>query len=115
MVGMERVGLLSPVGGALGNFIHEHLDHLHSDFVGSGVVVAELGIVAGDLIIHHQPAFVTYRPCTFAYLMADRLSPPPTGRRSPGTGSDARRREEGHLNFFIAVFIVHMDDVQGVV
>ena len=104
-----------PVGGAFRDLVHEHFNHLHGDFIRSGIVVAEFRIIPGDLIIHRQPPFIPNRLDAGVLDGREAVRHYRQSGDAAGTGAEDFVVMKSHLNFLIAVFIVHIvDDIQCV-
>ena len=103
------------VGGTFRDLVHEHFNYLHGDFIRSGIVVAEFRIIPGDLIIHRQPPFIPNRLDAGVLDGREAVRHYRQSGDAAGTGAEDFVVMKSHLNFLIAVFIVHIvDDIQCV-
>lgn len=104
-----------PVGVVLADLLHELVDYVAGNVIDPIIIVAELGEVALDLVIHGQAVLVT-KYLDFRILNGRQ------GVRNNGQSGNTGGKPAGHvlvvqchLDFLVAVLVVHvMDDVQGV-
>ena len=99
----------------LADVLHELVDYVAGNVIDPIIIVAELGEVALDLVIHGQAVLVT-KYLDFRILNGRQ------GVRNNGQSGNTGGKPAGHvlvvqchLDFLVAVLVVHvMDDVQGV-
>lgn len=108
-------GLGFPIGGAFLQLAHEHLHHRHGDVVHPGIVVAEFGEVTLHLKIHRQAAFIPDGTDPGVFDGGQGIAHHRQARHAAGHGAEHLVIVQGHLQLFIAVFVMHiMDNVEGI-